>query len=330
MKANLLLQDLCRKKLGWETPITEQDRIQWFRWLEDLPKLENLQVDRCFKPKNFAEIKNAQLHIFSDGSRVEYGAVAYLRLVDVFDRIPCSFVMGKACLVPIHEITIPRLELTAAVISVKLSEIIREELEIEIDQVNYWTDSTTVLKCLSNVSKRFHTFESSCLTVIRNGSYVSDWKYINQDDNPADDASKGLRLQEMTKDSRWVNGPTFVWKEEDSWPARIEVPRLKDSDAEVRKESRIYVTAVAQDPFDSLIHHYSSWWKLKRAFAWLLHYKQFIRSKMCKKKENATCPNAICSSEKKHPESRRGNSSMGAEDVFSRCVKSTCQYVAWF
>ena len=290
MKAKLLLQDLCRRKLGWDTAITEQDRIQWFRWLEDLPKLENLQVDRCFKPKNFAEIKNAQLHIFSDGSRVGYGAVAYLRLVDVFDRIHCSFVMGKARLAPIHEITIPRLELTAAVISVKLSEIIREELEIKIDRVSYWTDSTTVLKCLSNDSKRFHTFESNRLTVIRNGSSVSDWRYINRDDNPADDASKGLRLQEMVKDSRWLNGPTFLWKEEDSWPTMIEVPRLKDSDAEVRKESRIYVTTVSQDPVDSLIHHYSS-------VAWLLRYKQFIRSKMCKKKEDAAS-NAVCSTEK--------------------------------
>mgnify|MGYP000199936776 FL=1 len=86
MKAKLLLQDLCRKKLGWDTAIAEQDRIRWFHWLEDLPKFENLQVDRSFKPKkNFAEIKNAQLHIFSHRSRVGYGAVAYLRLVDVFD-----------------------------------------------------------------------------------------------------------------------------------------------------------------------------------------------------------------------------------------------------
>ena len=188
-----------------------------------------------------------------------YGAVAYLRLVDVFDRIHCSFVMGKARLAPIHEITIPRLELTAAVISVKLSKIIREELKIETDQVNYWTDSTTVLKCLGNDSKRFHTFESNRLTVIRNGSSVSDWRYISRDDNPADDASKGLRLQEMAKDNRWMNGPTFLWKEEDSWPTRIEFPRLKDSDVKVRKESRIYVAAVAQDPLDILIHHYSSW-----------------------------------------------------------------------
>ena len=178
--------------------------------------------------------------------------------------------MGKARLAPIHEITIPRLELSAAVISVKLNQIIREELEIKIDQVNYWTDSTTVLKCLYNDTKRFHTFESNRLTTIRSLSSTSDWRYVNRDDNPADDASKGLRLDEMMKNSRWLNGPAFLWKEETSWPAMIEVPTLKDSDPEVRKESRIYTAAAVQDSIESLIQHYSSWWKLKRAFAWLL------------------------------------------------------------
>ena len=48
-------------------------------------------------------------------------------------------------------------------------------------------------------------------------------------------------------DSRWLNGPAFLWKEENCWPAMIEVPELKDSDAEVRKESRIYAISVAQD-----------------------------------------------------------------------------------
>ena len=78
-----------------------------------------------------------------------YGAVAYLRFVDVFNGMRCSYVMGKARLAPIHEITIPRLELSAAVISVKLNQIVRRELEIKIDRVNYWIDSTTVLKCLN-------------------------------------------------------------------------------------------------------------------------------------------------------------------------------------
>ena len=284
MKAKLLLQDLCRKKLGWDNVIDEQERVQWLRWLEDLPKLQALQIERCFKPKNFGETKSVQLHIFSDGSRVGYGAVAYLRFVDVFDRIHCSFVIGKARLAPIHEITIPRLELSAAVISVKLNQIIRQELEIKIDRVNYWTDSTTVLKCLNNDTKRFHTFESNRLTTIRSLSSTSDWRYVNRDDNPADDASKGLRLEEMMKNSRWLNGPAFLWKEESSWPEMIEVPTLKDSDPEVRKESRIYTAAAVQDSIENLIHHYSSWWKLKRAFAWMLRFKTFLQTNVCKRK----------------------------------------------
>ena len=63
--------------------------------LEDLPKLQVLQLERCFKPKDFGETKSFQLHILSDGSHVVYGVVAYLRFVDVFNRIHCSFDMGK-------------------------------------------------------------------------------------------------------------------------------------------------------------------------------------------------------------------------------------------
>ena len=81
--------------------------------------------------------------------------------------------MGKARLAPVCEVSIPRLELTAAVISVRLSKIIREELNMAIDHVCYWTDLTSVLKCFNNESKRFHTFESNRLRVIHNGSKPS-------------------------------------------------------------------------------------------------------------------------------------------------------------
>ena len=187
IKAKLFLQTLSRKSLGWDDPLDEADKGQWKRWLDDLPKLQEIQVDRCFKPKEFGEVKEVQLHLFSDASRQGYAVVAYLRLKDVTDGTHCAFVMGKARLAPVREISIPRLELTAAVISVKLFKIIREELDMTIDQVCYWTDSTSVLKCINNESRRFHTFESNRLTVIHNGSKPSEWEYVNRDDNPADD-----------------------------------------------------------------------------------------------------------------------------------------------
>ena len=64
MKAKLLLQTLSRKRLGWDDPLEEADKEQWKRWLDDLPKLQEIQVDRCFKPKEFGEVKEVQLHLF--------------------------------------------------------------------------------------------------------------------------------------------------------------------------------------------------------------------------------------------------------------------------
>ena len=164
--------------------------------------------------KGFGEVKEVPLHLLSDASRQGFAAVAYLRLKDVTNQVHCAFVMGKARLAPIREISIPRLELTAAVISVRLSKIIREELDMTIDRVCYWTDSTSVLKCINNESKRFHTFESNRLTVIHNGSKPFEWKYVNRDDNPADDGSKGLKIDTMLKNNRWLKGPKFLWEDE--------------------------------------------------------------------------------------------------------------------
>ena len=98
----------------------------------------------------------------------------------------------------------------------------------------------SALKCIRNESKRFHTFESNRLTVIHNGSSLSEWHYVNRDDNPADDGSKGLKLDAMLKNNRWLKGPRFLWETESHWPGMTLIPALKDGDPEVRKEAQIY------------------------------------------------------------------------------------------
>ena len=279
MKAKLLMQTLCRIKLGWDNVLDEQHKAQWLRWIEDLPKLQEIQINRCFKPENFGEVRDAQLHCFSDGSRAGYGAVVYLRLVDDRKKIHCAFVIGKACLASIREITIPRLELSAALISSKLSKMVCEELEYKLNATVYWTDSTSVLKCLNNETKRFHTFESNRLTAIREHTSPSHWRYVPSKDNPADDASKGMKIEPLFQNGRWMNGLEFLGKEENHWPQMITVPQMKDNDPEVRKETCAYTTATTDDVLGSLIENYSTWWKLLRAIAWLIRFKNFLRNK---------------------------------------------------
>ena len=103
-------------------------------------------------------LKKIELHHFSDASTEGYGQCSYLRLVDKSEEVSCSLVMGKARVTPLKPITIPRLELTAAVVSVKVSDMLSRELKYgELEEV-FWTDSKVVQAYIQNDVRRFHTF----------------------------------------------------------------------------------------------------------------------------------------------------------------------------
>ena len=125
-------------------------------------------MNRCFKPQGLGDILNAQLHFFSDGAELGYGASAYRRLVDVYGNVTCSFVIGKSRLAPIKQVSIPRLELSGAVTAWRLYRLLSDELEIKLDQVTLWTDSMIVLgyiKTNHDVSKPLLVTDSVSLMI---------------------------------------------------------------------------------------------------------------------------------------------------------------------
>ena len=143
LRAKSLIQNLCRQKLGWDDKISMMEQNEWQTWVNSLPHIENVAVSRCFKSQGFGNIKNPKLHMFSDGSELGYGACAYLRLADHQGNISCSFVIGKSRLAPIKQMSIPRLELSGAVAACLFYGILPDNLELNIDQVTFWTDSRT-------------------------------------------------------------------------------------------------------------------------------------------------------------------------------------------
>ena len=74
----------------------------------------------------------------------------------------------------------------------------------------YWTDGQVVLSYISNESKRFHIDVSNRVQQIKELSSVKEWKYIPTDLNPADDASRGLTLENIDNNCRLFKGPDFL------------------------------------------------------------------------------------------------------------------------
>lgn len=114
--------------------------------------------------------------------------------------------MGKACVSPTKLTTIPRLELPAAVVSISISDMLREELSCaDIKEC-----SKVVLRYINSDSRRFHTFIANRVQKIRN---TQQWHYVPTDKNPAHGASQGKTVTELLE-SDWFSEPAFLWENE--------------------------------------------------------------------------------------------------------------------
>ena len=161
VKAKMILQSLCQQKIGWDEEIPHQQAHEWSQWTKELPKLQEVKLDRCLKPPRSDEHTNIQFHHFADASEQGYGVVSYVRYM-YGAQIHCAFLSAKARVTNLKKMTIPRLELTAAVTAVRVDSKLRNEWkkgsEEEEIESHLWTDSMTVLKYIENETSRFHTF----------------------------------------------------------------------------------------------------------------------------------------------------------------------------
>ncbi|XP_006821277.1 uncharacterized protein LOC102807809 [Saccoglossus kowalevskii] len=176
---------MCKKGMEWDEPLPDNLSTKWESWLSEIPKLADLKIRRCYKPEGFEDLKKVELHHFSDASLTGYGQCSYLRLVDVHSNIHCSLVLGKARVTPLKPVTVPRLELQAAVTSIKVSNFLNKELDYENIENFYWTDSKVVLGYIGNDARRFHIYVANRIQRIKDASVAEQWHYIPSAENPA-------------------------------------------------------------------------------------------------------------------------------------------------
>ena len=205
-----ILQEMCRMKCDWDDPLSDELKPRWARWIAELPKLTQIHIPRCYIPNEFDDISHVEIHHFSDASTTGYGQCSYLRMFNNQNQISCCLVLGKSRVTPLKGTTIPRLELSAALVSVKIANILKDELSYKITTEYFWTDSQIVLGYINNEEKRFHVFVTNRVSQIKNSTAKSQWHYVRSEDNPADLASRGMYPEELIK-SDWFSGPKFLW-----------------------------------------------------------------------------------------------------------------------
>ena len=198
--------------------------------------------------------------------------------------------MGKARLAPLKQITISRMELSAAVVATRLNKIIRREIDVPIDESIFWTDSTCVLGYIRNEVKRFQTFVANRVAAIHDETAPSQWKHVDTQSIPADDASRGLATEYLIGNKRWLRGPEFLRKAEEAWPEQpTMISGIPADDPEINKEAQIFATktCVGVEVINHILESFSSWDRLKKFVAWIRRYSEKLRE-ACKKRGATT------------------------------------------
>lgn len=267
IKSKILLQKVWRSGIGWDEELKESECKEWQRWLEDIKQLSNITVPRWYglAPVRF------DLHVFGDASELGYAAVAFLVGENTSGESTVAMVVGKSRVAPLKVISVPRLELQAAVLACRLASTVVKEQGLLISSRYLWSDSKTVLKWIHSDPRDFQKFVSHRLAEIDQKSKTSEWRWVPSADNPADEATK---MHWPTNCKLWFTGPPFLHLSKDQWPVN-EYDMTCDSDLE--RVEKVHVIR-QYEPLIK-IERFSTWIRAVRATARVLAFVSVCRKK---------------------------------------------------
>ncbi|KAI4874288.1 hypothetical protein NFI96_026210, partial [Prochilodus magdalenae] len=313
IQGKCLLRDLMScKTLDWDSALPEEREVEWRMWKDSLQHLKEFKTPRPYAPTSFSTAQRKELHIFSDASVKAIAAVAYIKVIDSVGKYYVGFVFGKAKLAPPAAHTIPRLELGAAVLAVEVACLIQNELDITLDDLQFYTDSKVVLGYIHNQTRRFHVYVCHRVQYIRRFSKPEQWHYICTTQNPADHATRSVPAAQLTS-TTWLTGPHFLSIAAGQPITEEETYDLIEPNLDPEVRSHATTLTVPSSTLGSYrFERFSSWKSLVQAIAFLKHV---VKSKITVKKDKTCCGWHVCT------QPYTAEELLEAETLIIRCVQ---------
>ncbi|XP_059061142.1 uncharacterized protein LOC131854040 [Achroia grisella] len=268
--AKRLLQDTWRYKTGWDESLPEELQPAWSTWLTSLRTVHKIRIPRCY---DVTPVVTHHLHTFVDASEEAYAAAVYWLSQRADGTTHVTLAAAKSRVAPLKPVSIPRLELQAALMGARLAHTVAVEHDYEIASKTYWSDSRTVLAWIRSEPRAFKTFVAHRLAEIEDTTKKNEWRWVPTHENVADDATRGIP-SEFGPQHRWFNGPSFLHQPENEWPR--ETRTAISVTGEERERCHVTVTSTAHAHLPD-IDRFSRWLPLIKSTARVLQFVDLCR-----------------------------------------------------
>ena len=142
IRIKMLLQQVWKLGKKWDEPLPVELHSNLQKVLDSYFAMPDIKIPRWLNSSTNKE-NNHQLHISVDASTVALSAVAYIRTQKPDEIFQTSFLLKKCKFAAIKQISVPKLELEAAVLGSRLRTLIETEMTLKFEKVYLWTDSVT-------------------------------------------------------------------------------------------------------------------------------------------------------------------------------------------
>ena len=235
IRAKIMFQELWSRGLQWDDKLPDDIVEKWRSWKEELLHVHKIKIPRYFAI-GLAKDAGIELHAFGDASPKAFGSSVYVRVQDLTGQVKTALLMAKSCVAPVKKISLPRLELLAAIVNSRLLHFIVDSLNnLKISRVLCWTDSSITLYWIQRPNAPWKPFIANRVSEITTMWEPSLWRHCPGETNPGDATTRGQNILKLVDNNLWWNGPSWLKMPQESWPVN---PSLEPSKAKAEEERK--------------------------------------------------------------------------------------------
>ena len=216
--SRLLLQRAWMAKVPWDDALPEEIQVEFKHWVQQIPLLKNVKIDRLIVPKNGGKI--IELCVFNDACATSFATCVYAIAEDTDGNRMSSLVFSKSKVKPLkknkttlsEDLSIPRMELLGCEIGARAGNYVRQALKNHPNiRMRYFTDSLVSLYRISNNPGGYKVWVGNRILGIQGLTSKQDWFFVAGEVNRAADiSSRGADLEDFVHSDFWLHGPPFL------------------------------------------------------------------------------------------------------------------------